>query len=73
MAAVVRLIPGRTVLLVCDMQTRFRTSDPLFPSSHLTFLATFYRTDYPTAGPLVHGFDHVVATGSKMLKLAKVC
>ncbi|KAI1793021.1 Isochorismatase hydrolase [Ganoderma leucocontextum] len=46
MAAVTRLIPGRTVFLVCDIQTRFR--------------------------PLVHSFDHVVATGSRMLKLAKV-
>ncbi|RPD62021.1 Isochorismatase hydrolase [Lentinus tigrinus ALCF2SS1-7] len=46
MAAVTRLIPGRTVLFVCDIQTRFRT--------------------------FVHGFDHVVATGTKMFKLAKV-
>ncbi|TBU50519.1 Isochorismatase hydrolase [Dichomitus squalens] len=46
MAAVVRLIPGRTVFFVCDIQTRFRT--------------------------LIHGFDHVVATSGKMLKLAKI-
>ncbi|TFK85896.1 Isochorismatase hydrolase [Polyporus arcularius HHB13444] len=46
MAAVTRLIPGRSVLFVCDVQTRFRT--------------------------FVHGFDHVVATGTKMFKLAKV-
>ncbi|KAH9943013.1 Isochorismatase hydrolase [Epithele typhae] len=46
MAAVVKLIPGRTVFFVCDIQTRFRT--------------------------FIHGFDHVVATGNKMLKLAKV-
>ncbi|KAJ8502120.1 hypothetical protein ONZ51_g249 [Trametes cubensis] len=45
MASVVRLIPGRTVFFVCDIQTRFR--------------------------PLIYGFDHVVATSRKMLKLAK--
>ncbi|KAI0662925.1 Isochorismatase hydrolase [Cubamyces menziesii] len=46
MASVIRLIPGRTVFFVCDIQTRFR--------------------------PLIYGFDHVVATSRKMLKLAKV-
>ncbi|KAI0751246.1 Isochorismatase hydrolase [Daedaleopsis nitida] len=46
MAAVTRLIPARTILFVCDLQTRFRT--------------------------LTHGFDHCVAIGSKMLKLANI-
>ena len=40
-----------------------RSPSPLFPSHH---------ANIPSSGTLVRGFDHVVATGSKMLKLAKV-
>ncbi|KAI0773766.1 Isochorismatase hydrolase [Fomes fomentarius] len=46
MASVARLIPGRTVFLLCDVQSRFRT--------------------------LTSGFEDVVATSSKMFKLAKM-
>ncbi|OBZ71942.1 AP-3 complex subunit mu-1 [Grifola frondosa] len=45
-AAVVKLIPGRTVFFVCDIQTRFRTA--------------------------IHGFEQVVSTANKMLKLANI-
>jgi len=44
--AVVKVIPGQTVLFVCDIQTRFK--------------------------PAIYAFDDVVATASKMLKLAKI-
>ncbi|KAI0786457.1 Isochorismatase-like protein [Abortiporus biennis] len=44
--AVVKLIPGRTVFFVCDIQTRFRSA--------------------------IHGFEEMVATSNKMLKVAKV-
>ncbi|KAH9918153.1 Isochorismatase hydrolase [Fomitopsis serialis] len=45
-ARVVKVIPGRTVFFVCDLQAKFR--------------------------PAIHGFDSVVATANKMLKMAKV-
>ncbi|KAI0313451.1 Isochorismatase-like protein [Amylostereum chailletii] len=46
MAAVVKIVPGRTIFFLCDMQTRFRIA--------------------------IHGFDHLISTGRKMLKAAKI-
>ncbi|TFY82518.1 hypothetical protein EWM64_g1489 [Hericium alpestre] len=43
---ITKVIPGHTVFLLCDVQTRFRTA--------------------------IHSFPELVATASKMLKLAKI-
>ncbi|KAH9843717.1 Isochorismatase hydrolase [Rhodofomes roseus] len=45
-ARVVKVVPGRTVFFVCDLQAKFR--------------------------PAIHAFGSVVATATKMLKMAKV-
>ncbi|KAI0069165.1 Isochorismatase hydrolase [Artomyces pyxidatus] len=46
LSPIVKVIPGRTVFFVCDIQTRFRAA--------------------------IHGFESIVATSNKMLKLAKI-
>ena len=62
-ANVVRPDPNSTVLLVCDIQVKF--------SAHYSHWATsVFADDEP--GDAIHGFDEVVATTNKMLKIAKV-
>lgn len=41
--------------------------------SHLYLRLMRHDVNPSSSGTLIHGFDHVVATGTKMLKLAKVC
>ncbi|KAI0079736.1 Isochorismatase hydrolase [Panus rudis PR-1116 ss-1] len=44
--AIVKLIPGHTIMFLCDIQSRFRTA--------------------------IHGFDEMVMTVNKLLKVAKI-
>jgi len=60
-----RPVPNRTVLLVCDIQVKFSEffSSTERPESSLTMSST---------GDAIYGFEEVVATANKMLKIAKV-
>jgi hypothetical protein len=63
--AVGKLVPEDTVFFLCDVQTRFSMcTSPIRKSLSLILLFT---------GSLIHGFEDVVATANKMLKIAKVC
>ena len=63
---VVKLIPSKTAFLVCDIQTRFR--------AQLVFLAllSLLAKSLFSSESAIHGFDSVVATSNKLLKVAKV-
>lgn len=55
--------PSSTIFFLCDVQTKFSQFN-----SHLN------NSSWPLllAGPAIHGFEHIVSTANKMLKLAKV-
>ena len=56
------LVPANTLFFLCDIQTKFRALAP--PSSSSPFSSA------PETA--IHGYDHVVATANKLIKLAKV-
>jgi len=60
-----RPVPNKTVLLVCDIQVKF--SEVFFSTESPESLLTMNST-----GDAIYGFEEVVATANKMLKIAKV-
>ena len=65
--SVVKIIPERSVILICDLQTRFS----------MLFIILQYEVSTNSLydcilGPAVSHFDKVVTTVNKMLKFAKV-
>ena len=60
-----RLKPEESVLLLCDLQARLGN-----PCSYTRESGTF--TDIVATGNFIYGFEEVVATTRKMLKVAKV-
>ena len=62
MRQIARLVPGRTVFFLCDVQERSSELDSPFLviMSHLC------------PGSTVYGFDELVLTINKVLKVAKV-
>ncbi|KAK4686200.1 hypothetical protein P7C73_g3932, partial [Tremellales sp. Uapishka_1] len=55
--------PRRTLVLICDVQERFRTVERP---------AALPLADHAVAGSAIHGFDAVTATIAKMVKAAQV-
>jgi hypothetical protein len=65
---VVKIIPERSVFLLCDLQTRFSMSFGL-DNSRREICSRWVQQ----LGPAVHHFDKIVMTVNKMVQIAKVC
>ena len=61
MRQIARLVPERTVFFLCDVQER---------SSELD--SSFVIMSHPCPGSTIYGFDELVLTINKILKVAKV-
>jgi hypothetical protein len=62
---VVKLVPNQTAFLFCDLQTKFRMQ-----TLSLSLCASF--VDLFPSEPAIYGFDSLVATGNKLIQVAKV-
>ena len=58
--------PESTIFFLCDIQSKFRA-----PVLSLYSIQTFLYS-FSLLGPVINGFDHVVATANKLLNIAKV-
>ncbi|KAJ3503864.1 hypothetical protein NLJ89_g8239 [Agrocybe chaxingu] len=57
-----KLVPRSTLFFLCDVQTKF---------SKIQYFYDFWLF-MPSPGPAIYGYEHVVATSNKMIKLAKL-
>lgn len=61
-ARLVKVFPKNCLFLICDLQLRLSEESIFF---------ALYLCNY--IEPAIYGFDHVVNTANKMVKVAKVC